>query len=439
MNISMGKGIIVLGAQWGDEGKGKIVDLLTAKAGAVVRFQGGHNAGHTLVIDGEKTVLRLIPSGILRTHLICYLGNGVVIAPDALIKEMKELQRHGINFKKRLVLSGMASIVLPSHIILDQMREKKLNQEKIGTTGRGIGPTYEDKVARRGLRVMDFLNTKKCIEKAAILLDYHNFLLQHYYNVKPFEMERLIPLINDWAGILRPMIGNVAYHLAMHRTRGEHIIFEGAQGVLLDVDHGTYPYVTSSNTVAGSAITGCGVGPLHIHEVLGVVKAYTTRVGSGPFPTELFNDEAHILLKRGHEFGSNTGRMRRCGWLDIVQLKQTLCINSINSLCLTKLDVLDTFATIKICTGYLDQQGEAIDEAHLGMCALNNVQPVYETLSGWQAPTRGLQVFDDLPVNARNYVKKIEQLAGVSVDILSTGPDRKETIILRHPLKNCVA
>lgn len=430
----MGKNVVILGAQWGDEGKGKIVDLLTDRASAVVRFQGGHNAGHTLVIDGRKTVLRLIPSGILREHLVCYIGNGVVVSPDALIEEMSELETHGINVRKRLRLSPASPIILPSHIALDQAKESSLGKAKIGTTGRGIGPAYEDKVARRGLRMADLLDRERFAIKLKSLLEYHNFLLKNYYQVETVDYNELLTKAEGWAEVLVPMVDNVTDRLHEHRLAGENLMYEGAQGTLLDIDHGTYPFVTSSNTTAGGVPTGSGVGPLYLDYVLGIVKAYTTRVGSGPFPAELFDETGNYLAERGHEFGSNTGRARRCGWLDMVLLKQSIRINSISGICLTKLDVLDGLETVKICTGYLDANSKPASTP-VDSEAYEAITPVYEELPGWSESTLGVQSVDDLPENARDYIRRIEELSGIPVDIISTGPDRNETIILRHPFQ----
>jgi len=431
----MGKNVVILGAQWGDEGKGKIVDLLTDQASAVVRFQGGHNAGHTLVVDGRATVLRLIPSGILRENLICYIGNGVVISPDALIEEMAELESCGVNVRDRLRLSPAAPIILPSHIALDQAKEKSLGLEKLGTTGRGIGPAYEDKVARRCLRISDLADEKHFSSKLKALMDYHNFLLQHYYQEEAINYENVRLQAKEWAKILTPMVENVTSSLHKHRLNGDNLMYEGAQGTLLDIDHGTYPFVTSSNTTAGSVPTGSGMGPLYLDYVLGIVKAYTTRVGSGPFPTELLDETSLYLAERGHEFGSNTGRARRCGWLDMVLLKQSICINSISGICLTKLDVLDGLKTVKICIGYSDDQGRSA-KLPVDNKSYSAIKPIYETLPGWSESTLGIRKISQLPENARAYIKRIEELSGISVDIISTGPDRNETIILHHPFND---
>jgi adenylosuccinate synthase len=427
----MGRNVVILGSQWGDEGKGKIVDLLTDKASVVARFQGGHNAGHTLVIDGKKTALHLIPSGILREHVNCVIGNGVVVAPDALIKEVTMLEERGIKVRDRLKVSGSCPLILPYHIALDQAREAARGNAKIGTTGRGIGPAYEDKVARRGLRVSDFANMERFAVKLKEVLDYHNFSLTKYYGVDAVDFEQTLALVKEWAAFLLPMKADVTKLLHDAREAGENILFEGAQGSLLDIDHGTYPFVTSSNTTAGSTATGTGFGPLYLDYVLGITKAYTTRVGAGPFPTELHCDIGRYLGEKGHEFGTTTGRERRCGWFDAVALRQAVRVNSISGICLTKLDVLDGLEEIKICIGYVDADGR---DAGMPMHAddFASIKPVYETMPGWTDVTVGSQRLEDLPQAAKNYVRRIEDLTGAPVDVVSTGPDRVETIVLRH-------
>ncbi|MGB2180075.1 MAG: adenylosuccinate synthase, partial [Porticoccaceae bacterium] len=357
----MGKNVVILGSQWGDEGKGKIVDLLTDKASMVARFQGGHNAGHTLVIDGKKTALHLIPSGILRDHVTCVIGNGVVLAPDALFKEIKMLEERGVEVRERLKVSGSCPLILPYHIALDQAREQSLGESKIGTTGRGIGPAYEDKVARRGLRLSDMVNMDRFAEKLKTILEYHNFALTEYYKVDPVDFDETLALAKTWAEALLPMMADVTDILHSAREAGENILFEGAQGSLLDIDHGTYPFVTSSNTTAGGTATGSGFGPMYLDYVLGITKAYTTRVGSGPFPTELHCEIGNYLGEKGHEFGTTTGRERRCGWFDAVALRRAVRINSITGICLTKLDVLDGLEEVKICIGYEDSQGNPVE------------------------------------------------------------------------------
>ena len=427
----MGRNVVILGSQWGDEGKGKIVDLLTDKASVVARFQGGHNAGHTLVIDGKKTALHLIPSGILREHVNCVIGNGVVVAPDALIKEVTMLEERGIKVRGRLKVSGSCPLILPYHIALDQAREAARGNAKIGTTGRGIGPAYEDKVARRGLRVSDFANMERFAVKLKEVLDYHNFSLTKYYGVAAVDFEKTLALVKEWAAFLLPMKADVTKLLHDAREAGENILFEGAQGSLLDIDHGTYPFVTSSNTTAGSTATGTGFGPLYLDYVLGITKAYTTRVGAGPFPTELHCDIGRYLGEKGHEFGTTTGRERRCGWFDAVALRQAVRVNSISGICLTKLDVLDGLEEIKICIGYVDADGR---DAGMPMHAddFASIKPVYETMPGWTDVTVGAQRLEDLPQAAKSYINRIEELTGAPVDIVSTGPDRVETIVLRH-------
>jgi adenylosuccinate synthase len=427
----MGKNVVILGSQWGDEGKGKIVDLLTDKASLVARFQGGHNAGHTLVIDGQKTALHLIPSGILREHVTCVIGNGVVVAPDALLKEIKMLEERGVKVRDRLKVSGSCPLILGYHIALDQAREAARGNAKIGTTGRGIGPAYEDKVARRALRLGDMANMERFAEKLKEVLEYHNFALTQYYKTDPVDFDKTLAEAKEWAAVLLPMKADVTKILHDAREAGEHILFEGAQGSLLDIDHGTYPYVTSSNTTAGGTATGTGFGPLYLDYVLGITKAYTTRVGSGPFPTELSCEIGQYLGEKGHEFGTTTGRSRRCGWFDAVALRQAVRINSISGICLTKLDVLDGLEEIKICTGYQHRDGT---DAGIPMHAddFENIVPVYESMPGWTQVTVGAQNLADLPQEARDYITRIEQLTGAPVDVVSTGPDRVETIVLRH-------
>lgn len=430
----MGKNIIILGSQWGDEGKGKIVDMLMEKATVAVRFQGGHNAGHTLVINGEKTVLRLIPSGILHAHVQCMIGNGVVLSPTALLQEISELERRGIPVTDRLCISEACVLVLPYHVALDQAREKAKGKAAIGTTGRGIGPAYEDKVARRAIRFGDLFDEKYLKAKLTEVLDYHNFILQNYHQHEPVDLNQLFDNLLAMIPILQRMKADVVARLAEHRAKGNHIIFEGAQGTLLDVDHGTYPYVTSSNTVAGAASTGSGFGPLYFDYILGIMKAYSTRVGAGPFPTELHDDIGKTIAERGNEFGSVTGRPRRCGWLDMVVLRRSIQLNSFSGLCVTKLDVLDTLKTLHICTGYR-LHGRKISELPAEIVQLADCEPIYEEFPGWQQSTLGIKVFSQLPDNAQKYLLRIEELAGVPIDMISTGPDRVETIVLRHPLE----
>lgn len=428
----MGKNVVVLGTQWGDEGKGKIVDLLTEQVSAVVRFQGGHNAGHTLVIDGKKTVLHLIPSGILREKVLCLIGNGVVLSPEALLKEMRGLEEAGVPVRERLKLSPACPLILPYHVALDQAREAARGEAKIGTTGRGIGPAYEDKVARRGLRLADLMNAERFETKLREVMKYHNFVLKNYYQAEEVDVDSMLAEALEMAEQLRPLVADVTAILHKMRKNGESIMFEGAQGSLLDIDHGTYPFVTSSNTTAGGASTGSGFGPLYLDYILGITKAYTTRVGSGPFPTELACKVGQHLGERGHEFGATTGRSRRCGWFDAVALKHAIQINSVSGICLTKLDVLDGLEVIKVCIGYRDAAGNLV-ETLTGSEDYEAVEPIYEEVPGWSDSTVGAQSLADLPVAARNYITRLEELLETPVDIISTGPDRIETIVLRDP------
>lgn len=428
----MGKNVVVLGTQWGDEGKGKIVDLLMDQSAMVARFQGGHNAGHTLVIDGKKTVLHLIPSGILREGVSCLIGNGVVLAPDALLKEMAGLEATGVPVRERLRLSPACPLILPCHVALDQARELARGENKIGTTGRGIGPAYEDKVARRGLRLGDLMCAERFAEKLKDVLEYHNFSLEHYYKVEPLNYDEVLAEALVWAEELRPMVADVTDILHQARENGESILFEGAQGSLLDIDHGTYPYVTSSNTTAGGTATGSGFGPLYLDYVLGITKAYTTRVGSGPFPTELDCKVGEHLGVVGRELGATTGRKRRTGWFDAVAVRHAIRINSISGICLTKLDVLDGLESVSICTSYQDKDGKPVN-VPFDAEGWEEVQPIYEQMPGWTESTVGAQTMDALPQAALDYIKRIEDLIGAPVDIVSTGPDRVETIVRRHP------
>jgi adenylosuccinate synthase len=428
----MGKNVVVIGTQWGDEGKGKVVDWLTEHAQGVVRFQGGHNAGHTLVIGGKKTVLRLIPSGILHPRVSVYIGNGVVVSPAALMQEIAELEGAGVEVRPRLRISPACPLVLPYHVALDQAREGAMGEAKIGTTGRGIGPAYEDKIARRAIRLQDLFYPSRFESKLAALLDYHNFVLTKYYGREPVPFEKTRDETLALADVLQPMVADVAALLQAARARGESLLFEGAQGALLDIDHGTYPYVTSSNCLAGAAAPGSGVGPQFLDYVLGIVKAYTTRVGTGPFPTELTDAIGAGLASRGNEFGSVTGRPRRCGWLDIPALKRSLQLNGVSGLCITKLDVLDGLDEIRICTGYT-VHGSPLGLLPSGADAVAECVPVYETVRGWTESTVGVSQFDALPLNARSYLERIEALTGVAIAMVSTGPDRSETIVRRHP------
>ena len=436
----MGKNVVIIGTQWGDEGKGKIVDLITDKVSSVVRFQGGHNAGHTLVIDGKKTVLHLIPSGILRGNVQCLIGHGVVLSMTALLKEMEELESSGIDVKSRLQISPGCPLILPYHIELDIAREVHRGKAAIGTTGNGIGPAYEDKVARRGLRVGDLLDEKLFTEKLKEVVDYHNFSLKNYYNQPTVDYQKTLDEALSQANIVRPMIVDVAEELHQQMSRDENILFEGAQGALLDIDQGTYPFVTSSNTTSGGAVTGSGIGVRDIDYVLGIVKAYTTRVGGGPFPTELdydvTSDEGdpvgRELCSRGHEFGATTGRQRRCGWLDLVILNRSFKLNAVSGICLTKLDVLDDLDLIKICVAY-EVDGQRTTTPPFSAEGYSAAKPVYIEMPGWKCSTIGTHSFDNLPSEAQSYIRKIEELSQLPVDILSTGPDRKETLILNNP------
>jgi len=429
----MGKNIIVIGTQWGDEGKGKVVDLLTDQATAVVRFQGGHNAGHTVVIDDEKTILHLIPSGILRHNAQCLIGNGVVVSPSALLEELDMLEQRGIPARERLGISEACALILPYHIKLDQAREHARGNMAIGTTGRGIGPAHEDKVARRALRVVDLLHRKRFAAKLDEILDYHNFVLQKYFNTEAIDFQKVLDDSMRMTEVIAPMVCDVSELLyQLNDCDASKIMFEGAQGMLLDIDHGTYPYVTSSNTTSSGAASGTGMGLLEFDYVLGITKAYTTRVGSGPFPTELFDEVGEHLAKKGNEFGATTGRPRRCGWFDAVALKRSAKINSISGLCITKLDVLDGLESIQICIGY-ETNDRLSHIPPVGADALEECSPVYEEFPGWKSSTIGITSIDKLPENARSYLKRIEEITDIPIDIVSTGPDRLETIILKHP------
>ena len=428
----MAKNVVVLGSQWGDEGKGKIVDLLTDRASAVVRFQGGHNAGHTLVIGEEKTVLHLIPSGILRENVICLIGNGVVLSPSALFEEVAMLEKRGIPALERLKISEACPMIMPYHVALDQAREIARGKKAIGTTGRGIGPAYEDKVSRRGIRVGDLLDQNTFADKLKEVMEYHNFALKEYYKVDTVDYQKVLDETLAYSEKMIPMIADIPGMLFDLRKNGSSIMFEGAQGTLLDIDQGTYPYVTSSNTTAGGACTGSGVGPKDLDYVLGITKAYTTRVGAGPFPTELFDDIGQYLGEKGHEFGATTGRSRRCGWFDGVAMRRAAQVNSITGLCITKLDVLDGLETIQICTGY-HYNDQVLSLPPVGADAFEKCTPIYESMPGWSEETVGIRDLDKLPQAARNYLDKLSEVVGVPVDIVSTGPERDETIILQHP------
>ena len=423
----MSTNLVVIGAQWGDEGKGKIVDLLTEKAGAVVRYQGGHNAGHTLVIDGKKTVLHLIPAGILHAGVESYIGNGVVLCLRALFEEIAALEAAGAPVMERLHISPACALILPSHSALDQAREAARGANKIGTTGRGIGPAYEDKIARRGLRLADLMQPDTFRERLRELMDFHNFQLEHYYHAAPVDYDEVAAEWLAYADRVRPLITDVTLAAYRHREAGDHIIFEGAQGAMLDIDHGTYPFVTSSSTAAGGAATGSGVGPRHLDYILGIAKAYSTRVGGGPFPTELLDATGKHLAEVGHEYGATTGRARRCGWIDLPALRRAIYNSSISGLCLTKLDVLDALPQIQVCTHY-DMDGERLDVAPVGADELARCQPVYETLPGWQSDTVGITDYSALPEKARAYIAYLENALGLPIAIVSTGPDRVHTI-----------
>ena len=434
----MAKSVVVIGTQWGDEGKGKIVDWLTDQAQAVVRFQGGHNAGHTLVINGKKTVLHLIPSGILRDKVMCYIGNGVVLSPQALLKEMDQLQAAGIDVYGRLKISESCPLILPYHEAIDQARELAKGEAKIGTTGRGIGPAYEDKVARRAIRVQDIFYPERLAEKLREVLDYHNFVLKNYFNAPTVDFQQTLDETLLLAERIKPLVMDVSRALFEANKAGDSLLFEGAQGALLDIDHGTYPFVTSSNCIAGAACAGAGVGPQMLNYVLGITKAYTTRVGAGPFPTELY-DAVNLcdpvgagLAERGHEFGSTTGRARRCGWFDAAALKRSVQVNGVSGLCVTKLDVMDGIETVRIGIGYRIH-GVEYDILPAGADALLDCQVVYEEMPGWSESTVGVKEYDKLPLAARNYLERMAEVCGVPVDMVSTGPDREETIVLRHP------
>ena len=430
---------MVIGTQWGDEGKGKVVDWLTDHARGVVRFQGGHNAGHTLVIGGKKTVLHLIPSGILRDNIACYIGNGVVVSPQALLEEIDMLEQAGIDVRSRLHISEACPLILPCHTALDKAREVARGSNKIGTTGRGIGPAYEDKAARRAVRLQDLFHRERLAAKLGEMLDYHNFVLKHYFHAPIVDYQETMDEVLSMAERLKPMIADVPQRLFEANKAGHNLLFEGAQGTLLDIDHGTYPFVTSSNCIAGAATTGSGVGPQMLHYVLGITKAYTTRVGSGPFPTELDDDIGKYLAKRGNEFGATTGRPRRCGWFDAAALKRSIQINGVSGLCVTKLDVLDGVETLQIGIGYKlrGTNGNTVTSNILpvGADELALCEPVYEEMPGWKENTSGINQFEKLPKAAQNYLKRMEQVCEVPVDIISTGPDRAETIVLRHPFE----
>src|SRR6267378_4586093 len=429
----MGKNLVVIGLQWGDEGKGKVVDLLTDQVQAVVRFQGGHNACHTLVIDGKKTILSLIPSGILHARVQCLIGNGVVLSLEALFKEAEMLIAQGVPVFERLRVSPACPLILSSHVVLDRAREKARGANAIGTTGRGIGPAYEDKVARRAVRVSDLFHRERFAAKLGEILDYHNFVLQRYFQVPAVDFQQVLESNLELGERLKPLVADVTGILDQLGQDGGNVLFEGAQGAMLDVDLGTYPYVTSSTTTAGGAAAGTGLGPRRLHEVLGIVKAYATRVGAGPFPTELFDEFGEHLSRVGHEFGSVTGRRRRCGWFDAVALRRSIVNSSVSGLCMTKLDVLDGLDIIRVCVGYR-VSGEVTPEPPLSVECYAGIEPVYEELPGWRESTVGLTAYQGLPLNARKYLERLQSLVSVPIDMISTGPEREQTIMLRHPL-----
>ena len=432
----MAKNVVVIGTQWGDEGKGKIVDWLTDEVAGVVRFQGGHNAGHTLVVNGKKTILRLIPSGMLHPHVTCFIGNGVVLSPAALLQEIDELTASGLEVFSRLRISQACPLILPYHVAIDQAREAKLGEDKLGTTGRGIGPAYEDKVARRAIRVNDLLYPQRFRDKLVEVLDYHNFVLTHYLHAAPVSIDSVYEPTLTMAERLKPMIADVSSELHQLMAQGKQLLFEGAQAALLDVDHGTYPFVTSSNCLAGQASAGAGVGPQALNYVLGITKAYATRVGSGPFPTELTDDTGEALRKRGNEYGSVTGRPRRCGWVDAAALKRAAQINGLSGLCITKLDVLDGLPTLRICTGYKINDGvnsSTVDILPYGAENIESCTPIYEDHAGWTESTVGISDWNKLPKNAQTYLRRLETLVGAPIALVSTGPDRVETIVLQQP------
>lgn len=428
----MAKNVVIVGAQWGDEGKGKIIDLLANNVKAVIRFQGGHNAGHTVVVAGKKTVLHLLPSGILHENVANYLGNGVVLSLKALNEEIKELEAQGIPVCKRLCISGACSLLLPSHEALDRAQEKGLGNDAIGTTWNGIGPAYVDKVARHGLRASDLKDTEHFIDKFTAIFEYHNFILQNYYGAPSLDFKKMLDEILASAETIVPMLIDVPAKLLWHYNNADHLLFEGAQGTFLDIDHGTYPFVTSSNTVAGAAAVGSGFGPLYLDYVLGICKAYTTRVGNGPFPTELKNEIGERLAERGNEFGATTGRPRRCGWLDIAMLRRAILLNSITALGITKLDVLDGIDKIKLCVGY-KLHGEKLTLSPVDTTDFAACEPIYEELPGWKKSTFGVKAVKNLPKAARKYLERIEELLQIKIVLATTGSEREDTIVIANP------
>ena len=433
--INMPNNVVVLGTQWGDEGKGKIADLLTTTADIVVRSQGGNNAGHTLVVGDKKVVVRLVPSGILHSSSLCLIGSGVVVSPEALFGEIEELKASGItDSEQRIKLSAASSLLLPVHVAIDKASELKRGKNAIGTTGRGIGPCYEDKIARRGLRIGDLYDMEIFKEKLANLLDYRNFALKNYFGAEEVSFDSIMDGIMKVRDRILAMVADVSAILADARASGKKVLFEGAQGTFLDIDYGTYPFVTSSNTVAGGCCTGSGAGPRHIDYVLGICKAYTTRVGGGPFPTELDNQIGEDIRARGFEFGAVTGRPRRVGWYDAVAMRRAVDINSLSGLALMKIDVLDGMEELCICTKYKLSDGTLSDLPPLAAYEYAKVTPVYETMPGWSESTVGVTKFEELPENAKKYIRRLEELAGVPVAIISTGPEREQTIMLIDPM-----
>ena len=428
----MARNVVVIGTQWGDEGKGKIVDWLTDHVSAVVRFQGGHNAGHTLVIKGRKTIVRLLPSGIMHPRVKCFIGNGVVVSPQALMQEMQELAKLDIHVPSQLRISEACPLILPHHVAIDQARERAKGDARIGTTGRGIGPAYEDKVARRAIRVQDLYARERFAAKLGEVLDYHNFVLRNYFKTDTIDFQKTLDETLAVADVLRPMVADVSREVNAIIREGKSILFEGAQAALLDVDHGTYPYVTSSNCVAGQASAGAGVGPGQLHYILGVAKAYATRVGAGPFPTELDDEVGEHLRVRGNEYGSVTGRPRRCGWFDAAALKRAVQLNGLSGICITKLDVLDGLDTVRVAVGY-KVGNETRDILPVGAEALAICEPIYEEHPGWKESTVGVKAFEQLPKGAQAYLRRLEALVEAPIALISTGPDREETIVLRHP------
>lgn len=427
----MAKNIVIIGTQWGDEGKGKIVDLLAETADVVVRFQGGNNAGHTLDVKGEKTVLSLLPAGILRDKVSCYIGNGVVLNPEALIEEVKTLEKRGVSVRERLRVSIACPLLMPYHIALDKAREE--GAQSIGTTKRGIGPAYEDKAARRSVRVSDLFYPKRLAEKLSQILPYHNFVLEHFFKKAPINLDNLLQQCAVWSEVLKPLAIDVTEALHEHRAKGHRILFEGAQGFFLDVDHGTYPYVTSSNTSSGGVANGTGFGPCYLEYVLGISKVYATRVGGGPLPTELNDQVGQELAHRGQEFGAVTGRPRRCGWFDAVLSRRSAMVNSVTGLCLTKLDILDNINPIKICVAYRDEEGKEITTPPYDVESFEHLTPVYEEMPGWSVSTADVTDYNALPIEAKRYIQRLEELVGVPVHMISTGPERSSTMILKHP------